>query len=321
MNPTRQKQSVLPDFEGRELKLAPLSLRLVAALAIPILLAAPALRGGGLRTLPDSARTMGMVGGRLATLDDASVVRTNPATLGDLLGTEAQVNIRVLHGKGDFDGAFGGQGSMIDPWKLLGSVHLPHPVDERLAFGLGISALFGIAVSWEPDGPFRYTGAHEASLRTLALNPDAALAEMARTARPGGTVAVADLDGQLQGFDPLEPWLADELAVALAHLRGQGFDPDAGCKVRGRFLQAGLREVRVSVLTHQLYAGPMPEGERANWNLKLEVGCERIACLACLDGDAPRWRRFAAAMRELFEREDFIYHSRLVLVSGRTADC
>jgi len=197
--------------------------------------------------------------------------------------------------------------------------------DQRLALARDFAQREGLEIGFLPgraerlpvaDGGFDFVWSR--FLFEYLPDPDAALAEMARAARPGGTVAVADLDGQLQGFDPLEPWLAEELAVALAHLRGQGFDPDAGRKLRGRFLRAGLREVRVSVLTHQLYAGPMPEGERANWNLKLEVGCER---LARLDGDAPRWRRFSAAMRELFEREDFFYHSRLVLVSGRTADC
>jgi len=187
-----------------------------------LVFAAATLRAEGLRTLPDSARAMGMVGGRLATLDDASVVRTNPATLVDLLGTEAQVNVQILHGTVDFDGAFGGQGSMIDPWKLLGSVHLAHPVDERLAFGFGISAPFGIAVSWEPEGPFRYTGAHEASLRTLALNPAVAL-RLNDHVSLGAGLDLYHSTLELQQRYPWGPLLAAPLPDGTARFRGEGW--------------------------------------------------------------------------------------------------
>lgn len=125
----------------------------------------------GLRTLPDTARAMGMAGGRLVLLDDASVVRTNPATLSDLEDTLATVTYQAWHGKVDYTSPLGVRDSMVDPWKHLGSVYLAHPLGENLTVGLGISAPFGVSIQWPAEGAFRYAGASEASLATYAINP------------------------------------------------------------------------------------------------------------------------------------------------------
>ncbi|MEM9283066.1 MAG: outer membrane protein transport protein [Verrucomicrobiota bacterium] len=139
-----------------------------------ILLASFSLTGfsaEGLRTLPDTAEAMGMVGGRLAVLDDGSVTRTNPATLADHSETLVQITFQPWHGKTDFVNGNGVTNSMTDPWKPLGSAYFVTPIKEDLTFGFGFSAPFGVSISYPSTGPFRYFGAHEANLQTIALNP------------------------------------------------------------------------------------------------------------------------------------------------------
>lgn len=125
----------------------------------------------GLRTLPDTAEAMGMAGGRLILLDDASVVRTNPATLTDIEETTLTVTYQGSHGKADYSGPGGRSDSMIDPWKHTGSVYIAHPISDTLSAGLGISAPFGVAISWPAEGAFRYAGASSVDLKTYAINP------------------------------------------------------------------------------------------------------------------------------------------------------
>jgi len=125
----------------------------------------------GLRTLPDTARAMGMAGGRLVLLDDASVVRTNPASLAEIRDTLATVSYQAWHGKVDYTSPLGMRDAMVDPWKHLGSVYVAHPLNDTLTAGIGISAPFGVSIKWPEEGAFRYSGASEAVLATYAINP------------------------------------------------------------------------------------------------------------------------------------------------------
>ncbi len=125
----------------------------------------------GLRTLPDSAEAMGMIGGRLAILDDPSVTRANPASLTDISDTLVQVNVQPWHGKTDFTSPTGVKNSMTDPWIPVGSAYFVHPLSEKMTFGFGFSAPFGVAISWPEQGSFKYFGAYDANLQTIALTP------------------------------------------------------------------------------------------------------------------------------------------------------
>jgi ubiquinone/menaquinone biosynthesis C-methylase UbiE len=75
----------------------------------------------------------------------------------------------------------------------------------------------------------------------------AVLAEMRRVTRFGGVVVVADLDGQLSSFYPLEPDLAAEWEKGLALIRRGGFDPEVGRKLYAGFLAEGLEQLSVTV--------------------------------------------------------------------------
>jgi len=144
------------------------TLALTAAIA-----SAPAAEG--LRTLPDSAEAMGMLGGRFTLLDDASVARTNPASLTEIHDTLMTFTYQPWHGETDFRNAAGVQDSMVRPWKHTGSLYLAHPVNDRLTAGMGVSAPFGISINWPREGAFRYTGAYDAELQTFAITPSLGL--------------------------------------------------------------------------------------------------------------------------------------------------
>ncbi len=142
-----------------------------AAALILTLLALPAFSAEGLRTLPDTAEAMGMVGGRLAVLDDASVTRHNPATLTEISDTLLTASYQPWHGKTDFAGSFGQSDSMVHPWKHTGSIYLAHSVNDDVSVGFGINAPFGVSISWPETGAFRYFGASDVMLQTIAFNP------------------------------------------------------------------------------------------------------------------------------------------------------
>ncbi|MAS95745.1 MAG: hypothetical protein CMO55_21290 [Verrucomicrobiales bacterium] len=142
-----------------------------AALFVLISAAISGYSAEGLRTLPDTAEAMGMIGGRLAVLDDPSVTRTNPATLTDIHDTTFIFTYQPWHGKTDFTNTLGMEESMLVPWKNLGSAYLVHPINDTLTAGLGVTAPFGVSINWEREGLFKYTGAYDANLQTFAFTP------------------------------------------------------------------------------------------------------------------------------------------------------
>ncbi len=144
----------------------------VACLAILFPVLHPEARAAeGVRTLPDSAEALGMAGGRLANLSDASVTRSNPANLSTLDRPQVMITSQPWYGETDFTGVNGREDSMILPWKPLGSLYAAVPLSDGVTAGLGIAAPFGVSISWPRDGAFRYVAPFDAVLQTAALNP------------------------------------------------------------------------------------------------------------------------------------------------------
>ncbi|MFD6331660.1 methyltransferase domain-containing protein [Streptomyces niveus] len=100
---------------------------------------------------------------------------------------------------------------------------------------------------------------------------DRAVAEMARVTRPGGTVVLFDLDGQLVWHDPLTPELRAVLDPVVAALGATGFDPHTGRGLYRLARTAGLTDLTVRVDPYHLIAGAVNPVEREQWHLKLDI--------------------------------------------------
>jgi SAM-dependent methyltransferase len=96
----------------------------------------------------------------------------------------------------------------------------------------------------EPDSAYDVVHAHQV-LQHLA-DPVAALAEMRRVCRPGGTVAVRDADYAAMTWWPDEPGLQRWLDVYRTVARANGGEPDAGRRVASWARAAGFTEVTAS---------------------------------------------------------------------------
>ena len=113
-----------------------------------------------------------MGGGRIATLQDPSVVSANPASLTDLEGTNFQFNFQAWNGKTSFSQLGTGlTDSMIVPWKYSGSLYLTHQFSDNVSVGFGANVPFGVSINWPRHGRFRYAVPYDTVLKTVALNP------------------------------------------------------------------------------------------------------------------------------------------------------
>lgn len=107
-------------------------------------------------------------------------------------------------------------------------------------------------------------------LQYLADRADV-IAEMARVTRPGGTVLLQDLDGQLLWHDPIDPDLQGPLERITGALRATGFDPFVGRKLYHLAYCAGLTDLHVDVEPYHLITGAADAATLRQWRLKLEI--------------------------------------------------
>jgi len=144
-------------------------------------------------------------------------------------------------------------------------------------------------------------------------DPERALSELIRVTRPGGIVAVADLDAQLENFYPLHPATEEALAEALRCLQEGGFDPRVGRKLFTWFYRQGLSDISVQVGPHQLYAGGLPPRDLLNWTHKLETGARRLSERL---GNSARWHRLSVDLLAEMQKPDAFYYSTVILMRG-----
>jgi ubiquinone/menaquinone biosynthesis C-methylase UbiE len=144
------------------------------------------------------------------------------------------------------------------------------------------------------------------------LDPMQALQEMVRIAKPGGLVAVADLDGQMTAFYPQPDPIRSQFTRALQLLSRTGFDAEVGRKLYSMFLRAGLRRVRVHVLPYQIYCGGLEDGPLSNWIAKMKMAVESLMVL----DPTTDWHSFSEEVLELMRRKDSFYYSIMILTVG-----
>jgi ubiquinone/menaquinone biosynthesis C-methylase UbiE len=150
-------------------------------------------------------------------------------------------------------------------------------------------------------------------LLQYAANKESAVNEMVRVCRPGGTVLMQDLDGQLVWHYPEEGLMQQTIERVLKSLSKTGFDPFVGRKLFWLARNAGLENIRVQVECYHLIAGEIDPAMLEQWELKLQIARPQMAAALGSDYEADEEiRRFMNYLR----RQDTLTYSNVFTVTG-----
>src|SRR5256885_12690139 len=140
-----------------------------------------------------------------------------------------------------------------------------------------------------------------------------AVAELVRVCKPGGTVLLQDLDGQLLWNYPEDAGLQHSLEQVLGALAKTGFDPFVGRKLFRLAQRAGLENLKVQVECYHLIAGePSPE-ILEQWKLKLDIALPQITQVL---GSERKAREQVDRFIEYLSRPDTLTYSNVFTVTG-----
>ncbi len=140
-----------------------------------------------------------------------------------------------------------------------------------------------------------------------------AAAEMVRVCRPGGSIFIQDLDGQLLWNYPEDPVVQGAVEKVVAGLAGTGFDPYVGRKLFLLAHKAGLKNIEVQVECYHLIAGEIDPRILKQWELKLEIAVPWIARIL---GDERAAREHAQRFLAYLRRPDTLTYSNVFTVTG-----
>ena len=143
-----------------------------------------------------------------------------------------------------------------------------------------------------------------------------AVCEMARVCKPGGTVLLQDLDGQLLWHYPENPAVQRTLEKVVAALGLTGFDPFVGRKLFWLARNAGLTNIEVQAECYHLIAGEADPHILRQWELKLEIARPQLARVLGSESEAERQSR---AFLEYLRRPDTLTYSTAFTVAGKKA--
>lgn len=146
----------------------------------------------------------------------------------------------------------------------------------------------------------RYDVVHAHQVLQHLADPIAALREMQRVCRPGGTIAVRDADYAAMSWWPVDPRLDRWLDLYRTAARANNGEPDAGRRLISWAREAGLHDITPSA---SVWCFATPE-DRAWWGrtwaerstdspLSRQLVDARLATRAELDDIGDAWRRWA----------------------------
>jgi SAM-dependent methyltransferase len=141
-----------------------------------------------------------------------------------------------------------------------------------------------------------------------------AVAEMTRVCRPGGTVLLQDLDGQLLWHHPVDAILQTDIERVLAVLGQTGFDTFVGRKLFALARAAGLTDIEVQAESYHLFAGRIDDHNLRLWEMKLDIA---LPAAAKALGGMTEAASLKASFLNYLQREDTLTYSVLFTVTGR----
>ncbi|MEW6439574.1 MAG: class I SAM-dependent methyltransferase [bacterium] len=97
------------------------------------------------------------------------------------------------------------------------------------------------------------------------------LSAMKRRARAGGTICVADIDGNCLYRYPVDQEMGPILEAFLQELEKAGLDPYVGRKLYSMFHKAGFRDIQVDLLPYYLIPGAADSTTLSVWQMKIKI--------------------------------------------------
>jgi SAM-dependent methyltransferase len=152
----------------------------------------------------------------------------------------------------------------VAPGRVLGVDVSADPLGEarELAARGGVGVTFAVGDVYALDLPDDAVDvAHAHQVLQHLTDPVAALREMARVCRPGGLLAVRDVDYATVVWHPADPALDRWLELYSALARANGAEPDAGRRLVAWAHAAGLRDLTATA-SSWCFASP---AEREWW--------------------------------------------------------
>jgi ubiquinone/menaquinone biosynthesis C-methylase UbiE len=140
-----------------------------------------------------------------------------------------------------------------------------------------------------------------------------AVAEMVRVCRPGGTVFLQDLDGQLLWHYPEDTALQHGIEKVVTALAATGFDPFVGRKLYWLAHRAGLQKLHVQVESYHLIAGAAEPHILRQWELKLDIA---KAHMAKVFGSKAEAEDHVARFLQYLHRPETLTYSTVFTVTG-----
>jgi long-chain fatty acid transport protein len=156
---------------------------MVATVAAAFAAASGGAGAAGFALIEQSGGGMGnSFAGAAAVAEDASTVFFNPAGMSYLQGQQGAVAAHVISVSSKFSGtatnpaalgggtASGGNGGDAGDTAFVPNLYLVKPFGERLRFGLGVNAPFGLATEYDSNWIGRFQGI-KSELTTVNINP------------------------------------------------------------------------------------------------------------------------------------------------------
>jgi SAM-dependent methyltransferase len=145
-------------------------------------------------------------------------------------------------------------------------------------------------------------------------NKEQAIGEMVRVCRPGGTLLLQDLDGQLLWHYPEDAVMQQNSEKVVTALAATGFDPFVGRKLFSFAQKAGLQHIDVQVESYHLIAGVVGPEILKQWELKLEIAAPQLKKVL---GSETAAKEHAKRFLEYLRRPDTLTYSTVFTVSGK----